>query len=227
MRILFALLATILVNLLGWNGGALAADTEAKVPAENKIYDFRLTDFDKVLGDPKASVLIIVYSSLTCPHCATFEEKIFPELQERYIRTGKIRYVHRDYPMDRPGLYGATLSLCKGGEHYYAFQKILFSKQELWAFKKNYQEVLTNIGKLGGLSAEAFDACLQDKMLQDRLATAAVEASKQYDVNAVPALFVNGKNIPAFEKDALFAAIEGALEGKTESKAVVEQTTKQ
>src|SRR5215471_15364292 len=56
---------------------------------------------DMSLGDEKAPVTIIEYASMTCPHCAHFHEATYPELKKKYIDTGKVRFIFREFPLDQ------------------------------------------------------------------------------------------------------------------------------
>lgn len=148
---------------------------------------------DIIMGDPKAPVTMIEYSSLSCPHCADFQQKNFPEIKSSYIDTGKVKFIHRDFPLDEAALRGAMLAHCAGKDRYYTFLKVLFVKQESWAYQKNFLEVLTNIGKLGGLSGDAIDACMKDKSLETSIVESKLTAANSLDIKATPTFFINGK----------------------------------
>ena len=148
---------------------------------------------DIVLGQADAPVFIVEYASLSCPHCAHFHNKVLPTLKKNYIETGKVKLVFRPFPLNLPAMQGSILTYCAGDDHFYNFLKVLFDTQDSWAFNKNYLEMLTNIGKLGGVKGDQFDKCLADKELEGKILS-----SKQYAVNALkvratPTFFINGK----------------------------------
>ena len=93
---------------------------------------------DYVKGNPDASVVVIEYASLTCPHCAQFFNKQFPTIKEKYIDTGKIRFILRQFPLNEPALKAAVLVDCigekEGADRYYTFNHVLFDAQSKWAF---------------------------------------------------------------------------------------------
>ena len=92
---------------------------------------------DMVMGKDDAPVTIIEYSSLSCPHCATFHKDVFPELNTKYIGTGKVRYILREFPLNESALAGTVIARCLEPSRYFAFIHLLFQKQADWAFKED------------------------------------------------------------------------------------------
>src|SRR5262249_50372806 len=74
---------------------------------------------DMALGDANAPVTIIEYASMTCPHCAHFHETTYPELKKKYIDTGKVRFIFREFPLDSLALAGSMLARCAGKDKYF------------------------------------------------------------------------------------------------------------
>lgn len=183
---------------------ALKGDDEQK--KADPHYYVRMAS-DIVMGSDKATVTMIEYSSLTCPHCAHFSKDVFPEIKKNYIDTGKVVFIHRDFPLDEPALRGAMLARCAGGERYYTFLKVLFDKQESWAYQKNYLEVLGNIGKLGGISSEKFDGCMKDKKLEDAIVEGKLTGANTLGVSSTPTFFINGKEYKGANSAAYFTKI--------------------
>ena len=93
-------------------------------------------DGDVVLGSDKAPVTIIEYASMTCPHCAHFSSTTFPELQKRYIDTGKVRYIFREFPLDALAAAGFMLARCAGKDKFMPIVETLFAKQQEWMVEK-------------------------------------------------------------------------------------------
>jgi len=153
---------------------------------------YKISKDDIVLGDEKAKVTVIEYASMTCSHCADFHKNTYPEVKQKYIDTGKIKFVFRAFPLDEPALRGSMLAYCAGPEKFYKFTDVMFSTQPNWAYAKNYLEVLTNIGKLGGVSGEEFEKCMANTELEKRIMQGKFDATSVLSVRATPSFFING-----------------------------------
>jgi protein-disulfide isomerase len=149
---------------------------------------------DMALGPDNASVTIVEYASMTCPHCAAFNANVFPKLKAAYIDTGKVRYVFREFPLDLKAAAGSMLARCvakKDAEKYFAVVDTLFKQQADWA-ASNTIESLKRIGKQAGLSEDGFNACLKDQATLDGIKATQEYASDTLKVNSTPSFFVNG-----------------------------------
>jgi protein-disulfide isomerase len=147
---------------------------------------------DRVLGKDDAPVTIIEYASMTCPHCAMFHEKTYPELKKRYIDTGKVRFIFREFPLDPLAAGASMLARCAPKEQYFAMIETLFHEQRKWAVEKPIPPLLT-LAKQAGFSEQRFNACLSDQKMLDALEAERDRASKKFGVQSTPTLFVNGK----------------------------------
>ena len=111
------------------------------------------------LGAPGAQLTLIEFSDYQCPFCRRFVETTLPELQRDYINTGKLRYVFRDFPLDRlhpQARKAAEAARCAGEQgKYWEMHDLLFRNQ-----KALQVEFLTGYARQLGLKAPAFDACL-------------------------------------------------------------------
>lgn len=148
---------------------------------------------EQVLGDPAAPVTIIEYASLTCPHCAAFHHSTLPALKERYIDTGKVKLVYRDFPLDQLALQAAVLAHCAGPERYFAFLDALFATQQTWARADDPIAALKQIARLGGLPEAQADACLADTAMQDAILQSRLEGEQKHDIRSTPSLIIDGK----------------------------------
>jgi protein-disulfide isomerase len=151
-----------------------------------------LTKDDRILGNPNAPVTIIEYASLTCPHCAHFENDVLPELKKEWIDTGKVKLVLRDYPLDEPALRAAMIARCAPPDRFYAYIDTIFAAQDKWVMARDYREALARLVKIGGMSKDEFDNCLKNTALENRIVEGRLIASKELDVNSTPTFFING-----------------------------------
>ena len=151
---------------------------------------------DMALGPVDAPVTIVEFSSLTCPHCAAFEQNVFPMLQSRYIDTGKVRFVSREFPLDIRAASGSMLARCAAGgdpPKYFEAVDLLFKRQE--GLLENTLETMNDIGQHFGMSEEAVASCVKDQALLDKLSADQKFAYEQLKVDATPYFFVNGERL--------------------------------
>jgi len=152
---------------------------------------------DMALGPANAPVTITEYASMTCPHCAAFNENVFPKIKSEYIDSGKVRYVFREFPLDIKAAAGSMLARCISKDDsgkYFAVIDMLFRQQNDWVVK-NTTETLTRIGKQAGLSQQAVEDCLKDQALLDKIAADQKFANEVLKVNSTPTFFINGEMI--------------------------------
>jgi len=152
---------------------------------------------DMALGPAIAPVTITEFASMTCPHCAAFNETVFPKIKAEYIDSGKIRYIFREFPLDIKAAAGSMLSRCIAKDDaakYFAVTDMLFRQQNDWVMK-NTAESLTRIGKQAGLSQQQVDECLKDQALLDKIAADQKYASDVLKVDSTPTFFINGEKI--------------------------------
>ena len=152
---------------------------------------------DLALGDPKAPVTIVEYASMTCPHCARFQETTFPEIKKRYIDTGKVRYILRDFPLDSLAGAAFVFAHCAGKEDptkYYSMIDTLFRQQPQWAVEKPLPPLMA-IAKQAGFTEESFNACLTNQKAWDAMESVRQRALKQFKVESTPTFFVNGTQV--------------------------------
>lgn len=189
--------------------GAALADN---VPEAELMKPVALTDM--VIGSDKAPVTIVEYASMTCPHCAHFDETTFPELKKRYIDTGKVRFILREFPLDPLAAAAFMLARCAGEKDtgkYYAMVDTLFRQQQTWAVAKPLDPLLA-IAKQAGFTKETFDACLANQKLLDDIQKVRQQAIDQFKVKSTPTFFINGtEHVGAFTVEDMAKLIEPHL----------------
>ena len=152
---------------------------------------------DMTLGTANAPVTITEFASMTCPHCAAFNETVFPKIKSEYIDSGKVRYVFREFPLDIKAAAGSMLARCIAKDDsgkYFTVIDLLFKQQNDWVMK-NTTETLTRIGKQAGMSQQAVEDCLKDQALLDKIAADQKFAAEVLKVNSTPTFFINGEKL--------------------------------
>jgi protein-disulfide isomerase len=145
---------------------------------------------ERVLGDPNAPITILEYSSLTCPHCASFHANTLPQLKKDYIDTGKVKLVFRDFPFDRAALQASMLARCSNPERYFGFLDVLFKSQNKWAGASDPAQALSQTGKLAGVGDQQFKECLANEALANKLIERRLEAEQKYQVQSTPTFVI-------------------------------------
>jgi protein-disulfide isomerase len=178
--------------------GGLAALLPDRARADDTVSPADLADAgpdgDIMIGSDKAPVTVIEYASMTCPHCAHFSETTFPELQKRYIDTGKVRYTLRAFPLDALSAAGFMLARCGGKDKYMPIVETLFAKQQEWIVKEPLPP-LKEIAKQFGVGESEFNECLANQKLLDSIQAVRDHAAQKLGVNSTPTFFVNGKKL--------------------------------
>jgi len=179
--------AVLALGAIGAFGSAAWAETfsvlelEAKGPLD-----------DIPMGSATAPVTIIEYASMTCPHCAAFAVNTFPKLKEKYIDTGKVRFIMREYPLDGLAAAAFLLARCAGPEKYYPLIETLFAQQQKWAVKDPIPPLLA-IAKQAGFTQQSFEACINDKELLEKVQQVRNRGKEKFKVEATPTFYINGE----------------------------------
>ena len=209
------LTATAAFVLLGAAGAVLPQMTlpaKADAPEVDKAELAKAgPDDDVVLGSDKAPVTIIEYASMTCPHCAHFSTTTFPELQKRYIDTGKVRFIFREFPLDALAAAGFMLARCGGNDKFMPIVETLFAKQPEWLVKEPI-EPLKSIAKQFGYTEQSFNECLANQKVLDAIQDVRDRGAGKLGVNSTPTFFINGKKFVGDQSiDALAKEIDPYL----------------
>ncbi|WP_316354732.1 DsbA family protein [Candidatus Trichorickettsia mobilis] len=196
---------------------SLATTAQEESPKESVIVTrnkFEPTDDDMIIGDnTKAPVVFVEYFSPTCPHCAYYKKEVLPKIKEQYIDTNKIIYVVREFIGNKQDFDAAILARCANNkESFFKFVSVLLEQQDSWSVNRNYREILTSIGQLGGVSPERYKECLNNEKLADILIANTKIAATSPKFIGTPAFFINGVQFTEpYTADAISRAIEHAL----------------
>jgi protein-disulfide isomerase len=148
---------------------------------------------DKILGNSLAPVTVIEYASLTCGHCATFHADGFKVLKEKYIDTGKVRYILRDFPLDPLASAGFMLAHCAGEGKYFPMVDLLFAQQRSWTQTDKPVDALLSLARQAGFSQESFETCLKNQTIYDGVNDVRKRGTEKFKVESTPTFFFNGR----------------------------------
>ena len=171
---------------------------------------------DMVMGSDKASVTVIEYASMTCPHCAHFQETTFPALKKNYIDTGKVRYIFREFPLDSLAAAAFMLARCSAdtdSNKYFALIDTMFRQQRTWAVEKPLPPLLA-IAKQAGFTQESFNTCLANQKVLDGIESMRQRGASVFKVQSTPTFFINGTAYPgALEIEDMAKLIDAQVKG--------------
>ncbi|WP_420547728.1 DsbA family protein [Curvivirga sp.] len=163
--------------------------------ANFKAKEVDTTDYGddaRIFGDPNAPVTVLEFASMTCGHCGAFHNEKWPELKKKYVDTGMVKFVFKDFPFDQRAAGASMMARCVADDKYFAAVGALFKTQDKWARAQDYMGELGKIAKLAGLSEEKFEACMQDESVLDAVLKDRQEGMQKYKVDSTPTFFVNG-----------------------------------
>ena len=190
----------------------LLAAVLAPWPAAAGIVAIEDAMSEMALGSADAPVTMIEYSSLGCPHCATFHRETLPRIKKEYIDTGKLRLVFRDFPLGAPALAASMIARCSGPRKYFGFIEILFRSQAQWSRSKNPLEALTRVSRFGGMTEADVEACLKYQALLASIRKGAETAQKKHQITSTPTFLIAGEMISGAQPfDTFKKAIDKAL----------------
>ena len=196
---------------------ALAALATLGLAACQKAGDGAQAD-DMTLGHPKAPVTMIEYASVSCPHCAAFNNDVFPAFKAKYIDTGQVFYVSREALTADPAVAAAGFltARCAGKTKYFQVVDAVYHNQAPMETGGDPHAILRDIARSAGLSDAQFEACIRDPK-----AIAALNARWNHyisddKITATPTFVINGKTYAKGELSPaeLDAAVAQAEAGK-------------
>ena len=170
------------------------------------------TNEEIFLGNKDAKVIVIEYASMTCIHCANFHKDIYPKIKENYIDTNKIKFIYRDFPLDKQALFGSVLAKCAPKEKYFDFVKLILETQKKWISNdETFIDKLKNIGKLAGLNETKINECFKNEQLVDNILKISSDGEKKYNINSTPSLIINEKKYSAMSYENFEKIVENLI----------------
>lgn len=174
------------------------------MPYGGVLEDNKILPQDHYIGNIHAPIMMIEYASFSCIHCATFSQDVLPLIQQLYIDTGKVLFVYRDFPLDKPALKAAMLAKCYASdkycedsceeEHdYFSMYHALFNSLTTWAYANDVVNKLRDIAKIGKMSTDRFYKCIKDQAIQEQIINSKIYAIRHLDISSTPVFIINGK----------------------------------
>jgi protein-disulfide isomerase len=154
-------------------------------------------------GAADAPVVVLEYASATCPHCALFHVKVWPEIRRQYVDTGKVRWIIRELPLDSLAMAAFMLARCVSADRYFRTLELLFAEQESWMGAEPRNE-LQKIMQQVGMDREQFNLCLEREDLSEAIFQTAKQATEEFGVKSTPTFFVNGQIVRGTQDFAFF-----------------------
>ena len=149
------------------------------------------------IGDKNAKITVKVFSSLTCPHCASFHQEIFEKLKKNYIDKKEVKFEHHAFPLDLAALNAEKIVRCGANpEEKFKLLEKIYNKQKKWAVGsdiKKINESLIMIGIEGQIQRSKLEKCLNDSISQDAILNERIEAQKKFNITSTPTIYINDK----------------------------------
>ena len=170
---------------------------------------------DMGMGNPQAKVTVIEYASASCPHCAEFNNEVFPAFKAKYIDTNKIHYVFREFltPPVEVAASGFLIARCAGKDKYFSVLDAIYRGQQAMYQSGDYRGALLRIAQSAGMSEQQFTACTTDDDALKAL-NARVQKSIDSGINATPTFVVNGTKMDGAATMANLDAAVAAAQAK-------------
>jgi len=146
---------------------------------------------EKVLGPSDAKVTVIEYASMSCPHCAHFDATTFDQFKLKYVDSGKVRYIFREFPLNAPAFAAAMIARCAPADKYFDVVHAYFRSQDKWLAGGDLKANMLEIAKPFGFTQQTFDACISNQALFKAISDVRDRGSK-FGVEATPTFFING-----------------------------------
>lgn len=157
---------------------------------------------DMTLGNPKAKIVVVEYASLSCPHCALFHKDVFPAFRKKYIDSGKVQFVWREFITSpaEVAVPATMLARCAGKDRFFQVIDRVFAVQpEIYedGTVGGVHRILRREAAALGIDSAAYAACINDQAGFEALKARLDRAETEDKVDGTPTFDVNGKRVVA------------------------------
>ena len=159
-----------------------------------------------------AKVTVIEYASVTCGHCAVWNEEVWPEIKTKYVDNDKIRFVFREFPTPPQDIAvaGFLIARCAGPDKYFDVVHDIMASQKEWMAGVAPRTTLFRAAAAAGLSQEQTEACISDKAAIEEMSDR-IKAGIDAGVTGTPTFMVNGTKVIDSSLSGLSEAIDAEL----------------
>ena len=182
------------------------------IPANVTVQPSDTSGFHGYLkGSPNAPVEITEFADYQCPFCQTFATLQMPTIEERLIKTGRLRWRYRDFPLQQHSFsrLAAHSAACADEQGKYWLQHDrIYEGQAEWAAARNAGPVFRRYAQASGLDLGRYDACMKAGKYAGRI-QASVNEGVQLGVNSTPTLLVGDRLYRGrFDSDAITKLVD-------------------
>lgn len=200
-KTILALIAMLVIGSVGYSvvisspSEVQAKESESKTTAELAATEALDTPEGNllptmILGDPDAPVTVVEYASFTCPHCARFHQNTMPAIKAAYIATGKVKFIFREYPFDRPAFLASIAARCVPEDRYFDAVSVLFENQRTWPLMENPLAYFLQMAASLGTDADSFKECMQDEGIQQGIVASRWYGQNKDNVRSTPTFII-------------------------------------
>ena len=156
---------------------------------------------DMTLGNPDAKVTVVEYASASCSHCAKWNEEVFPAFKAKYVDTGRVHYVFREFLTPPIELASAAflMARCAGKDKYFNVVDAVFRAQPVMYQTGDYRGELLRIANSAGMSEQQFTQCIRDDEALKALNARVERAVEDENISGTPTFVINGKTAASGE----------------------------
>jgi protein-disulfide isomerase len=175
---------------------------------------------DMSLGNPNSKITVVEYASASCVHCGRWNNEVFPAFKAKYIDTGRVHYVYREFLTEPVQVASAAflMARCAGKDKYFSVLDSVYHSQEEMFTTGDYRGVLLRIAQSAGMDEAQFTSCVTDEKALKALNARVEKYQADAKITGTPTFIINGKKVHGddggeasmAELDAAIAAAEAA-----------------
>ncbi len=192
-----SLTRTVMVTLAGALMLSACGDKTA-TPTSGNQSDYEVAG-DHAIGNPDAAVTVVEYASVVCGACANWHNAVYPDFKKKYIDSGKVRFVFREFPTSPESLAqaGFLIANCAAEDRFFENISMQFKRQRALLTAADKRQAYQDLAKASGLSEADFEACLSS---EEEIAKykAVVQGGQDAGVTVTPTFFINGEKQKVF-----------------------------